>query len=91
MPATAPVGQLVVNQEKSMATIYKSKTIAVDGKVHVRWSSAEGAAKKAKRELAEEHGLKPLKDVSHEAVDIPTSKAGIIEWLNDNHAVEVAE
>ena len=71
-----------------MATIYKAKTIPVDGVVHVKWASAEGAAKKAKRELAEEHKLRPLKDVSHEAMDIPTSKGGLIDWLNEHHVKE---
>lgn len=73
-----------------MATVYKVKTIAVDGKVHVKWASAEGAARKAKKELAEEHGLRPLKDVSYDQVDVPTSKGGIIDWLNENHVVEAA-
>lgn len=78
-----------------MSTIYKVKTdpVANDAgieEVHVAWASSEGGAKKARRELAEQHGLKPLKEVDYEAVDIPTSKAGIIEWLNENHAIEPA-
>lgn len=75
-------------QEKIVAGIYKVKTVEVDGKIHVKWASSEGAARKAKKELAEEHGLRPLKDVSYDQVDVPTSKAGIIEWLNEHHAVE---
>lgn len=73
-----------------MATIYKVKTDPVENVVHVCWESSEGAAKKARRELAEAHGLKPLKEVDYELVDFPTSKAGLIEWLNENHVVEQA-
>ena len=76
-----------------MAGIYKVKTWPVANKagieeVHVAWASSEGAAKKARRELAEKHGLKPLKEVDYASVDIPTSKAGIIQWLNENHTIE---
>lgn len=53
----------------------------------VRWASAEGAAKKARRELMETYGVK-MADVSIEQVDVPTSKAGIIEWLSVNHSRE---
>jgi hypothetical protein len=79
-----------------MATIYKVKTVprvkfgetADETRVAVRWAGSEGAARKAKKALAEEHGLRPLKDVTYEAVDVPTSKAGLIEWLNENFAAE---
>jgi len=71
-----------------MATVYKVKTIEVEDQVHVACASSEGAARKAKKELAEKHGLRPLKDVSYDTVDVPTSKAGIIKWLNENHIVE---
>lgn len=73
-----------------MAGVYKVTTVPVEGKVHVKWASSEGAARKAKKELAEEYGLRPLKDVSYENVDVPTSKSGIIDWLNSNHNVELA-
>jgi len=72
-----------------MATVYKVTTIAVDGKVAVGWASSEGAARKMKKELTEKHGLRPLKDVDYEQVDVPTSKGGIIDWLNENHTVEL--
>jgi hypothetical protein len=71
-----------------MATIYKATTVAINGTTHVAWASSEGAAKKAKRELAAKHNLKPLKEVFHEPVEIPTSKAGLIEWLNENYFTE---
>lgn len=72
-----------------MATLYKVKTnrpVDVDGKAKtpVVWAASEGAARKARKELAEKHGLKPLKDVDYEQVEVPTSKAGILEWLNAN-------
>jgi hypothetical protein len=71
-----------------MATVYKVTTIEIEGEKKVAWASSEGAAKKMRRELAEEYDLKPLKDVSYEAVEVPTSKAGIIEWLNENYTSE---
>lgn len=75
-----------------MATVYKVSTdvqVAEGNVFGVAWASSEGAARKARRELAEKHGLKPLKEVEYEAVDVPTSKAGIIDWLNENFALEV--
>ena len=78
-----------------MATIYKVKTVPCDSEdgqnvVHVVWAPSEGAAKKARRELAEKYGLKPLKDVNYEVVSMPTSKVGAIEWLNENCKTEPA-
>ena len=72
-----------------MATIYKVKTIEVDGRVHVGWASSDGGARKVRRALAEQHGLRPLADVDYAPVEVPTSKGGLIDWLNDHHVVEL--
>lgn len=70
-----------------MATVYKIQTKencppGSDTKP-TKWASSEGAARKAKKELCEEHGLK-ANGADYEAIDVPTSKAGIIDWLNEN-------
>lgn len=72
-----------------MAGVYKV-TGAKDatGKSKIVWAPAEGAAKKARRKLAAGASRKDIEAVSIESVDVPTSKAGIIEWLNENHSVE---
>lgn len=76
-----------------MAAVYKVVTVPVakgEGFLkqrHIAWASSDAAAKKARRELADKHGLGPLKDVAIETIDVPTSKAGIIEWLNKNFNV----
>ncbi len=76
-----------------MASVYKASTknrVGSDeggGFIAVKWASSEGAARKAKKELCEEHGLKAT-GADYEQVDVPTSKAGIIDWLNENHKQE---
>jgi hypothetical protein len=55
--------------------------------VHVRWGSSDAAAKKFRRELMEELDIK-LNEVTIETVDIPTSKGGILDWLNKNYVTE---
>lgn len=73
-----------------MATVYKVKTVAVDGTVHVRWTTSESAARKTKRALAEAYGLKPIKEVSYETVVLPSGKIALVDWLNEHHRVEPA-
>ena len=70
--------------------IYKVSTIVLaTGIAAVGWAPAEGKAKKMRRELAEAHGLRPLKDVEITAVDVPSGKAGLLQWLNENHGGEL--
>jgi hypothetical protein len=57
----------------------------VPGIVHVRFAPSEGAAKKFRRELAEEHGFK-LDEVKYAPVDAKGGKAGTIAYLNAFHA-----
>lgn len=70
-----------------MATIYmaqvKEPLAHLEGARPKKWASSEGAARKAKKELCEEHGLKAT-GADYEALEIPTSKAGLIDWLNEN-------
>ena len=70
--------------------IYKVSTIKLaTGIAAVAWAAAEGKAKKLRRELAEAHGLRPLRDVEITAVDVPGGKAGLLQWLNENHGGEL--
>lgn len=70
--------------------IYKVSTIKLkSGITAVAWAPAEGKAKKLRRELAEAHGLRPLKDVEIVAVDVLGGKAGLLQWLNENHGGEL--
>lgn len=79
-----------------MATIYKIKANRVVSEeggyvfIPVAWASSEGAARKAKKEMAERYGLQHLKDIEYGAVEVPTSKAGLIDWLNWNVSKEVS-
>ena len=70
-----------------MATLYKiqvKQPIAhLEGARPIKWAGAEAAARKAKKELCEEHDLKAT-GADYEQVEVPTSKAGILEWLNEN-------
>jgi hypothetical protein len=51
----------------------------------VAWAGTQADSKRAKRELAEAHGLGPLsKLVAIEEVDVPTDKQGLLAFLNDN-------
>lgn len=80
---TVPAQAAVAKTKKTPA---KAATPQLDGKI-VRWASAEGAAKQERRAMMEAHGLK-MADVEITKVDVPTSKAGIIEWLNQNLVVQ---
>lgn len=70
-----------------MATIYKIATPVLDPETsknrEIAWAPSMGAARKERRRLSEEHTLK-LNDVMIEQVDIPSGKAGLIGWLNEN-------
>jgi hypothetical protein len=76
-----------LTKENKMASVYKVASAAVNGIVSVRWASSEGAAKKARRELMEELDVS-LGEVKIESLDVPTSKGGIIGWLNENYRIE---
>lgn len=72
-----------------MATIYKITTPVLNAESKERaergvaWAPSMGAARKERRRLSEEHTLK-LNDVEIELVDVPSGKAGLIGWLNQN-------
>ena len=65
-----------------MATVYRVTGNYAGALNRVAFAPSQGAASKLRRELAEQHGLRPLKDLDIEPIDIPTTKAGVIEWLN---------
>lgn len=70
-----------------MATLYriqvKEPLAHLGGAKPIMWAGAEAAARKAKKELCEKHSLKS-NGADYESVDVPTSKAGLLEWLNAN-------
>lgn len=70
-------------------SIYQVATPAVGDAgsqvVHLRYSPSETQARKARRELAEAHGLK-LDEVMYKAIDVKPGKAGLIAYLNSFHA-----
>ena len=76
--------------------IYKVVTPAVKDEEtgqrvqHVRFASAEGAAKKFRRELAEAHDFK-LAQVEYAPIDLKGGKAGVIAYLNAFHAQAPAD
>lgn len=53
------------------------------GERPIRWAGAEAAARKEKKALCEEHGLK-ANGADYEDVEVPTNKAGLLVWLNEN-------
>ena len=67
-------------------SIYRVATPASPAKkIHVAFGSSEGAARAARRELAEAHGFK-LGDVAYAPIDLQPGKAGLIAYLNAFHA-----
>lgn len=61
------------------------KDAASEDQPRVAWAGTQADAKAAKRELAEAHGMGPLsKSVSYAEVDVPTDKAGLLQFLRDN-------
>lgn len=69
-----------------MASVQKITTVAAvgsTGRKAVAWASSAAGAREKKKEMCAKHGLKQ-NGATFEAVEVPTSKAGIIEWLNEN-------
>ena len=60
-----------------MARAYK-----IHGFGFVRFAGSQGEATKTRMALAEEHGLKKL-GIEIEEVDVPTSKAELLPFLNE--------
>ncbi len=60
-----------------MTTIYRVKSTSG----HTAWASSESNGKKARMQMCAECGLQ-RKDVEVEPMEITTSKAGVIEFLN---------
>lgn len=54
-----------------------------NGERPIVWAGAEAAARKAKKALCEEHGLK-ANGADYNEEEVPTSKAGLLVWLNEN-------
>ena len=52
-----------------------------DNKEVAKWAGSQDEATKQRMAFMSEHGVK-RKDISVENIDVPTSKAELIEWLN---------
>jgi|CXWK01.1.fsa_nt_gi ribosomal protein L20A (L18A) len=52
-----------------------------DNKEVAKWVGSQDEATKQRMAFTSEHGVK-RKDISVENIDVPTSKAELIEWLN---------
>ena len=62
--------------------LYKT-TARLDDRDVTRWTGTQSDSKKARMELAEEHGLKKT-EVEIEEVEVPTNKPGLLAFLNEN-------
>ena len=76
-----------------MATVYRTIASIRNPEIgaptkSIKWFSSEAQAKASRKETAAELNLRSYKDVEVEQLDMPTSKAGILGWLNANHIEE---
>ena len=53
-----------------------------DNKEVAKWAGSQDEATKQRMTFMSEHGIK-RKDIHIEPVDVPTTKAELIEWLNE--------
>lgn len=60
-------------------------TAKTEEKDVIRWAGTQQGAGEERAALAEEHGLKvrSKQDFVVEQVEVPTDKAGLLEWLNE--------
>lgn len=49
----------------------------------VKWGGSMAEARAAKKEIVAKHGVK-ASSVSMDETEVPTNKAGLIAWLNEN-------
>lgn len=49
----------------------------------LRWAGSADACRKAKKEIVAGSGVEPSA-ISYEEAEVPTSKAGLLEFLNKN-------
>lgn len=61
--------------------LYKTTAKMADGSASVRWAGSQAEAA-TNRKVFNQSGVK-REYISTEEVDVPTNKAGLLEWLND--------
>lgn len=69
-------------------TVAKVKADVGASEYGIQWFSSEAQAKAARKKIAADCNLRSYKEVEVEQIDLPGSKAGMIEWLNENHTSE---
>lgn len=54
--------------------------------IGTRWAGSEADARKTRVEMFENHGTSKVlrKEITIDAVEIPTKKADLLAWLNKN-------
>lgn len=60
--------------------LYKQTAVVKDGRIVTQWAGSQGDASKQRSAWTKE-GVKRV-DITTEIVDVPTNKAGLIEFLN---------
>ena len=66
--------------------VFEHKDITVEGDGHVVWRGTQSDAGKARREFEAQYKELPAPKrpkITVEEVDVPTSKADLLEWLNE--------
>lgn len=74
--------------------LYRVRVTAGDenNPVHTKWAGTQGDASSTRKELCSEHGLGPRSsEVTIEQVEVPTDKAGLLEFLNEQEDAAYAE
>ena len=67
---------------KIYKTIYRPKHATINGERRISWTGSGAMAARAYKALVAEHG-KPNVE-KPESEEIPTSKPGLLKWLNEN-------
>lgn len=63
--------------------LYKVSADVTEAQTVAKWAGSMAEARAAKKEIIAEHGVKQSA-VSMDETDVPTNKAGLLEWLNEN-------
>ena len=74
--------------------LYKVQVTAGDenNPARAKWAGTQGDASSARRTLCAAHGLGPRSaEVTVEQVEVPTDKAGLLSFLNENEDAAYAE
>lgn len=73
-------------QIKNAEGVYEHKDISIEGDGHVVWAGTQADAGRARREFEAQYKELPSAKrprITVEEVDVPTSKAELLAWLNE--------